>query len=533
MLISLTIIAIVIVACVLCNKLTNKIGVPMLLAFILLGVVFGSDGIFKIQFADFEFVEQACTIALIFIMFYGGFGTNWKEARFVAAKSLLLSSAGVIVTALLTGLFCYYILHFEWLESLLIGAVLGSTDAASVFSVLRSKHLNLKYGTASLLELESGSNDPWAYMMTIIILSILRGENSTWSAIAGTVIQQVFIGGIMGVLIALASLWAIRHINFETSGFDTIFVVAVALMAYTFPALLGGNGYLSTYIVGIVLGNCALPDKKEMVHFFDGATGLLQMFVFFLMGLLAFPSQMPEILLPAVAIFIFLTFVARPLAVCPILTIFRSKLSQQIVISWAGLRGAASIVFAIIVTVDDAYTKNDVFHIVFCIVLLSIGLQGTLLPFISRKMNMIDNSQDVMKTFNDYTEESPLQFITLTLETGHKWAGEQIQDITLPPQTRIILIGRISGQVIPKGSTVLEEGDKLIMSAVEYKGRKPIPMKEVCIDKRHDWLGKQLCQLTMPASMIAFIKRNGESFIPDGGTEILEADILVIIGELP
>lgn len=532
MLISLTIIAVVIAACVLCNKLTNKIGVPMLLAFILLGVICGSDGIFKIHFDDFVFVEQTCTIALIFIMFYGGFGTNWKEARSVAAKALLLSSAGVVVTALLTGVFCYYVLHFEWLESLLIGAVLGSTDAASVFSVLRSKHLNLKYGTASLLELESGSNDPWAYMMTIIILSIMRGENSTMSAIAATVLQQVFVGIVMGILIALAGVWAVRHINFETSGFDTIFVVAVALMAYAFPSLLGGNGYLSTYIVGIIMGNCTIPNKKEMVHFFDGATGLLQMLVFFLMGLLAFPSQMPEILLPAVAIFLFLTFVARPLAACPILAVFGSKLSQQAVISWAGLRGAASIVFAIIVTVDDAYTKNDVFHIVFCIVLLSIGLQGTLLPLISRKLHMIDNSQDVMKTFNDYAEESALQFITLTLAEGHSWTGEEIQDITLPPQTRIVLIRRDSGQVIPKGNTILENGDKLIMSAVEYKGKQPIPMKEICIDKKHGWAGKKLCELTLPASTVALIKREGESFVPDGDTKILEEDILVMIEDM-
>ena len=230
MLISLTIIAIVIVACVLCNKLTNKIGVPMLLAFILLGVIFGSDGIFKIPFDDFEFVEQVCTVALIFIMFYGGFGTNWKEAKPVAPKALLLSSVGVIATSFLVGIFCYYILHFEWLESLLIGAVLGSTDAASVFSVLRSKQLNLRYKTASLLELESGSNDPWAYMMTVIILSIMRGENSTPLQIAGTVLWQVLVAAAAGAAIAGISVWAIRHIEFETSGFGTIFVVAIALM---------------------------------------------------------------------------------------------------------------------------------------------------------------------------------------------------------------------------------------------------------------------------------------------------------------
>ena len=529
MLISLTIIAIVIVACVLCNKLTNKIGVPMLLAFILLGVIFGSDGIFKIPFDDFEFVEQVCTVALIFIMFYGGFGTNWKEAKPVAPKALLLSSVGVIATSFLVGIFCYYILHFEWLESLLIGAVLGSTDAASVFSVLRSKQLNLRYKTASLLELESGSNDPWAYMMTVIILSIMRGENSTPLQIAGTVLWQVLVAAAAGAAIAGISVWAIRHIEFESFGFGTIFVVAIALMAYTFPSLLGGNGYLSTYIVGIVLGNCTLPVKKEMVHFFDGATGLMQMLVFFLMGLLSFPSQMAGILLPAIAIFLFLTFIARPVAVCPILTAFKSSKSQQAVVSLAGLRGAASIVFAIIVTVDDAYTKNDIFHIVFCVVLLSIGLQGTLLPILSKKLDMIDNSQDVMKTFNDYAQESSLQFVTLTLMEGHAWVGREIQELLMPPQMRIALIRRGDSQVIPKGSKMMERADDLILSAIEYQGKRPIGMKETYIDKKHRWNGRRLHELAFPHATVAIIKRGGQAFVPVGDTRILEGDMLLTI----
>ena len=215
MLILLALVSIVIVTCVLCNKLSNKMGVPVLLAFILLGVAFGSDGIFKIHFDDFVLVERVCTIALIFIMFYGGFGTNWKEARGVAPKALMLSSLGVVITAFLVGVFCYYVLHFEWLESLLIGAVLSSTDAASVFSVLRSKQLNLKYGTASLLELESGSNDPWAYMLTVLILSVMRGESGTPVSIMTTVLQQVLVGLIVGMLIAWIDfyyvLWRVWH----------------------------------------------------------------------------------------------------------------------------------------------------------------------------------------------------------------------------------------------------------------------------------------------------------------------------------
>lgn len=531
MLVSLTIVAVVIIACVLCNKLTNKIGIPMLLAFILLGVAFGSDGIFKIHFDNFEFVEQLCTVALIFIMFYGGFGTSWKEAKPVAVRALLLSSVGVIGTAFLVGIFCHYVLGFLWLESFLIGAVLGSTDAASVFSVLRSKQLNLRYRTASLLEVESGSNDPWAYMMTVMILSIMRGENTTFVQILTTVLTQVLVGAGFGVLIAWIGVWAVRHIDFETSGFDTTFVVAIAIMAYTIPSMLGGNGYLSTYIVGIILGNCMLPNKKELVHFFDGATGLLQMMVFFLMGLLAFPSQMPQILIPALAIFVFLTLVARPLAVCPLLSVFGAKWQQQAIVSLAGLRGAASIVFAIIVTVDDAYTKNDIFHIVFCVVLLSIGLQGTLLPKLSKKLDMIDDTQDVRKTFNDYVEDSSLEFVVLKLDAEHEWNQKPIRDILLPPQMRIVMIRRGKTQVIPKGNTILLAGDKLIMSALEYQENHPVVMKEIYIDKKHKWKQKQLKDLVLPNSHIALIKRDEDTLVPDGDTWILEGDILVMIGE--
>lgn len=529
MLTLLALVSIVIVACVLCNKLSNKIGVPVLLAFILLGVAFGSDGIFKIQFENFTLVEQVCTIALIFIMFYGGFGTNWKEAKAVAPQALLLSSAGVVVTAGLVGVFCRYVLRFDWLESLLIGAVLSSTDAASVFSVLRSRQLNLKYKTASLLEVESGSNDPWAYMLTVLILSVMRGESSTPISILITVVWQVLAGAVGGILIAWIGIWAIRHIDFETSGFDTIFVFAIALIAYTFPSLVGGNGYLSTYIVGIVLGNTALPNKRRMVHFFDGATGLMQMMIFFMMGLLAFPSQMPSILLPALAIFLFLTVIARPLAVCPMLAAFRAKISQQLVVSWAGLRGASSIVFAIMVTVDDAYTKNDVFHIVFCVVLLSIGVQGSLLPLVSKKLNMIDNSQDVMKTFNDYTEESSMQFVVLTLEEGHAWVEQQIQDLVLPPQMRIAYIRRGETRVVPRGNTILEKGDHLIMSAMEYRGSRPIAMREVYIDKKHKWVNCQLNELKLLHSRVVLIKRKGDAFAPTGESRILEGDLLVLI----
>lgn len=349
-----------------------------------MGILFGTDGIFKIEYDNFAFTEQVCTIALIFIIFYGGFGTNWKQARPVAVKSLFLSSVGVILTAGLTAVFCYFVLRLDLMVSLLLGAVLSCTDATSVFNILRSKRLGLKYGTASMLELESGSNDPWAYMLTVILLSVMKdGSEVSFGSIMYMLFSQIVYGVAFGVVIALLGVLAMKYIRFVGEQFDCIFLVAIALLSYAVPTVLGGNGYLSAYICGIILGNTRMKTKGNG-RLFDGATGLLQMLIFFIIGLLAYPSQMPRILIPAVLIFLFLTIIARPVSTMAILAPFRSKFKQQLLVSWAGLRGATSIVFAILVIDSAANIGNDFFNIVFCIVLLSMGIQGTLLPFVSK-----------------------------------------------------------------------------------------------------------------------------------------------------
>ncbi len=280
----LLIVTIVIFACVFLSRVSNRLGIPTLLFFILLGMVFGSDGILKIPFDNYAFAEQTCSIALIFIMFYGGFGTNWNQAKSVAVKSILLSTVGVVVTSGLTGAFCHFALQIDWTESLLIGALVGSTDAASVFSILRSKKLNLKYNTASLLEVESGSNDPCAYMLTATFIAIEQGQASA-GQISLLIIKQIVFGLLFGALIAAVTIWLLGKVKFTVAGFDTIFVVGIALLSYTLPSLIGGNGFLSAYIVGIVLGNTQIPNKRNLVNFFDGLTGLMQMLIFFLLGL--------------------------------------------------------------------------------------------------------------------------------------------------------------------------------------------------------------------------------------------------------
>ena len=530
MALSLTIGAVIVICCIVFNKISNKIGVPMLFAFILLGMLFGSDGIFKIEFENFEFAEQICSVALVFIIFYGGFGTKWATAKKVAAKSLVLSSAGTLLTALLTGLFCHYALKFSMAEGMLVGAVLSSTDAASVFNILRSKKLNLKYGTASVLELESGSNDPWAYMLTVITLSVMSGGVSGWRTVYMLFAQIVYGIGI-GVLIALGAVWVLKHIEFEADGFDTIFIVAMAVFSYALPTLVGGNGYLSCYLVGIVLGNSKIKNKKVQVHFFDGLTGLMQILLFFLLGLLSFPSQIPNIIIPALLIALALTFVVRPIVVSLLMAPFKAKLNQIAVVSWAGLRGATSIVFAILATVSDAYTSHDVFHIAFCVVLLSIGIQGTLLPKVSEKLKMIDDEESVMKTFTDYSNETEIQFIRLNIKKGHPWINLKVKDINLPPETLLVMISRGDRTVIPRGGTVVLEGDVLVLSAVGFEPKRPsqqVLLSEEEITPESELAGKTIAEAIPRNVLVVMIKRSEKTVIPNGNTTIKPGDVLVL-----
>ena len=520
----------IIIACIVCNKIFSKLGIPMLLAFILLGMFFGSDGVVKIAFDNYSAAEQISSVALIFIMFYGGFGTKWKSAKKVAVKSILLSTVGVVLTAGITGLFCHYVLHITLLESFLIGAVISSTDAASVFSILRSKHLNLKYNTAPMLEVESGSNDPCAYMLTVIILTIMKG-NISGGEILKMIFSQIFFGVLFGVVIAIVAIEVLKKFRFTGAGFDDAFVLAVAVLSYALPMTVGGNGYLSTYICGVILGNSKIKKKISLVHFFDGLTGLMQMLLFFMLGLLSFPSQLPKVVFPALLIAVFLTFVARPVAVFLILSPFRSKLNQQILVSWSGLRGAASIVFATMAMISPANVEIDIFNITFLIVLFSILLQGSLIPFAAGKLDMIDNDADVMKTFTDYVDEVPVRFIQFRIVGEHPWSEQAVKDILLPPDTILVLLLRMGEKIVPNGNTVLLPGDVLILSAKAPGKIEGVSLTEKQIEKGDGWEGKTISRLPKEETadmLIIMIKRDEKTIIPNGDTVLRENDVLVI-----
>lgn len=530
-------ISVIIILCIILNKASSKVGMPMLLAFILLGMIFGSDGLFKIKFEDYKSAESICSIALIFIIFYGGFGTNLNAAKPVAVKAVLLSTLGVVLTAIFTGLFCYFVLKFEILQSFLVGAVISSTDAASVFSILRSKKLNLKYNSASLLEVESGSNDPFSYMLTIIVLSLMQG-NASIGKMSYMLFAQIVFGLAIGYGIGYVAYYILNKFKFSSAGFDSLFVLAVAICSYAIPTLIGGNGYLSAYVAGLFLGNKKFQQKSNLVNFFDGITGLMQMLIFFLLGLLASPSVMVHFILPSLAIALFITFVARPVTIFAILSPMKCPINQQLLVSFTGLRGAASIVFAIMAITNKGYVSDfGLFHIVFCIVLFSITLQGSLIPLVSRKLKMIDNNANVLKTFTDYPEEVPVQFIKLNVTENHTWVDKTIKEVVLPPETILVLILRDGKRIVPRGNTEIKANDEIVLCAQAFnsknesnEAKNEIELVEIELEENHKWIGKKLSEIAsdLQKSLIVLIKRNGKLVIPDGRTVLAKDDILVL-----
>lgn len=523
--------AVVIVLCVILNNVSNKLGIPMLLAFILLGMLFGTDGIFGIDYNDFPITEDICTVALIFIMFYGGFGTRWKEARPIAVQAGILATFGVFLTAGITGLFCWKVLKMDPKFAFLIGAVLSSTDAASVFSILRSKKLGLKYNTASLLEVESGSNDPCSNIMTIIMISIIEGSVSG-GRIAYMIFAQFAYGAAIGLVLAIAAVNIMKRFKASSSGFDSLFVLALALLSYALPNLVGGNGYLSAYLVGIILGNSEIRGKKTLVPFFDGVNGLMQVLIFFLLGLLSTPSQLPQVAVPAILIAIFMTLISRPLTVFGIMTPFKARFRQQLLVSFVGLRGAASIVFALMATsaaTTVTGSSSALFNIVLTVVLISIALQGSLIPAVARRLKMTSSEEDILKTFTDYSDNMDVSFVQMDITDKDAWNGKVIKDLPIPHDTIVAAIIRNGKAIIPSGRTKILTGDKVIMSARDFDDENIMQLSERRIERGCEWIGKKVFQYSPDSNeLIVLIKRGNRAIIPRGNTVIHKNDVMVI-----
>lgn len=460
--------ALVLLICITSSKILYKFEVPILLIFIVLGMLFGSDVIVGIYFDNYELTSQLCSIGLFFIMFYGGFGTSWEMAKPIAFSSILLSTLRVVITAGLTGLFCFKILNTTLLEGLLIGSVVASTNAASVFAILRSQKLNLKGSIASILEIESGSNDPLAYMLTVIILGLIG--NKGYDSILPMLLNQVIVGIIVAVLLSKLTIYLLRHIHFEIDGFYPIFIMGIAVLSYALSEYFSDNGYLSVYISGLMIGNSKIPHKKSVFQFLDGISWIMQIMLFFILGMLAFPSKIPSIVLQGVSISIFMIFVSRPIATFSILSWFKVPVKQQLFVSWVGLRGAASIVFAIYALTYGVPIESDIFHIVFFVALFSVAIQGTLLPAVAKKLDLIDDESPVLKTFNDYKEEINTKLLEITVDYDSGIANKTIMDSNIPEDILIVMIKRHGEVIIPNGSTNILHQDVLVVTGNNFDG---------------------------------------------------------------
>ena len=548
--------AAVLIMCVFSDRLSGKIGVPALLIFIGVGIFFGSDGVFDIPFENYEFASYVCETALIVIMFTGGFSINFQSAKPVIVKAGLLSTLGVAVTAGITCAFCCLVLKMPFAEGLLIGSVISSTDAASVFSVLRSKKLNLKNGLAPLLEAESGSNDPFSYMLTIISLSLFNENVGGAGFIARMVFSQIVFGVLLGMFIGVIGTFVAKRFRAQTEGFESILFLAFALLAYGLPSLVDGNGYLAVYIAGIIMGNARVPVQKchirkqyikrffnnvlgmsfsagqkiapaDTVVFLNGTTGVCQILVFFLLGLLSRPSQFPQSILPALAVYLCLTLISRPVAI--LLFGGKSPIGDRLFLALAGLRGASSIVFAMLATVEGVQLGHNIFNIVFIVCLLSMLIQGTLLPAAAKGLKLIDNNSDVLKTFNDYREEDSITMMRMFIPENHAWEGQKLSEITMPTGSLAVMIKRDGETIIPRGDTVIFANDSVILSVPPYESDKSLQLREVFITENHRWRDMSIRDLLLPQRLlIVMIKRAGESIIPSGATEIHSGDIVVV-----
>ncbi|WP_434797078.1 potassium/proton antiporter [Terrisporobacter vanillatitrophus] len=527
--------ALVILICITSSKALYKFGVPTLLIFIVLGMLFGADGIVGIDYNDLELTKSICTLALIFIMFFGGFGTNWGMAKPVAIPSILMATLGVGITAGLTGIFCHLVLKITLLEGLLIGSVVASTDAASVFSILRSRKLNLKGSIASLLEVESGSNDPFAYMLTIIVLSLMSNQGT--SGILPMLFNQIVVAIISAAILSKLTVYLLRHIDFEIEGFYPVLVTAIAVLSYGLSELFGGNGYLSVYITGIVIGNSKIPHKKSLFEFFDSISWLMQIILFFLLGLLSYPSKMSDVILNGTLVSIFMIFIARPLATFSILSWFKIPFKQQVFISWVGLRGAASIVFAIFALTYGVPIYSDIYHIIFFIALFSVAIQGTLIPKVASKLDLIDDESSVFKTFNDYKENKSTKLIEILITEDSNLANKTIMDSNIPEDILIVMVKREGDVFVPNGSTKILPGDILVVTGNNfdnlrmYQEGKSTKLMEIFVGAKSNFANKTIAEADIPDEiLVVMIKRKGEIIIPNGSTEILSNDILVITG---
>ena len=463
--------AILIFCSILISKTGYRFGIPTLLLFLLVGMGFGSDGL-GLQFDSASDAQFIGMMALSIILFTGGMDTKLHDIRPVLAQGILLSTVGVLVTTLLTGGFIYFLssstsadIALPLLTSLLLAATMSSTDSASVFNLLRSQKMNLKENLRPMLELESGSNDPMAYMLTIALIQVVAsGSDLSIGGVAKDLLVQFFFGGVIGFAFGKFSVWLINKIELSNASLYPILLLSLVFVTFTTTDLLKGNGYLAVYIAGVVVGNARLAFRKEVNTFMNGLTWLFQIVMFLSLGLLVNPHEMLDVAWIAVLIALFMILVARPVSVFLCLLPFRGMSHRaRWFVSWVGLRGAVPIIFATYPVVAGIPGSQQIFNVVFFITLLSLIIQGMTISAGARMLHL-DLPQE--KEGNEFGVELPeeidSQLMDQTLTAEMLKNGNRLADMDIPKGTLVMLVKRGNEFIIPNGQVELYEGDKLL-----------------------------------------------------------------------
>lgn len=457
--------AVLILLGILSSKISARLGLPMLVLFLLIGMLAGEDGLGRIAFNNPASAHAIGTLALVLILFDGGLQTPLTAVRQVWKPASALASVGVFLTALLTGFAASLILPITTIEGLLLGAIVGSTDAAAVFSLLRNAGIHLNKRIKSTLEIESASNDPMAIFLTIGIIEIIVNDIPLGFNLVQLFVLQMGGGAIIGGIIGYLAIRLLKTINLQANGLYSILVTTAGLLSFGLAANLGGSGFLAVYICGVLIGNQQFAFRQTTFLFHDGLAWLAQITMFVMLGLLITPSSLLEIWWQALLVAIVLTVIARPLAVIPILKLFNFNLREITLISWVGLRGSVPIILAIFPLMFGLESAPLIFNVVFFVVLISATIQGSSLPWVARKLKLIEPAPTMPAATLEITTlgDVDAEIVEYTLNDNSRAHNRRLSRMALPEGVVVAMITRDDNVIPPRGSTVLQANDHLFV----------------------------------------------------------------------
>jgi cell volume regulation protein A len=452
---------------IIAGKTTHKLGVPTLIFFLIVGVLAGSEGIGGIHFDNAAIAQLIGITALNFILFSGGLDTNWQSIRPVIWRGIALSTLGVFLTAIAVGVFVHYVFGFTIFEGLLLGSIVSATDAAAVFSILRNRGVALKGYLRPVLELESGSNDPMAYFLTITLTGIVASGHASVPELVGSFLKEFILGGAIGFVMGRASVWLINNIKLETEGLYPVLTLGLAIFTYSVTHAIGGNGFLAIYLCAVIIGNSNMVHKRSLIKFYDGQAWLMQIILFLTLGLLVFPSRIMPLIGMGLLISAFLIFIARPIGVFASLSFFSSNTRSKLFISWVGLRGSVPIVFATYPLLAGIPKAELIFNLVFFISITSVLLQGTTLSYVAKLLHVTLPPKTKKRRGLDFelTDNIKSEMEEILITPGSAAAGKRIVELSTPATTNILAIKRADLYISPNGSTMLLANDILYVLA--------------------------------------------------------------------